>query len=851
MVLLAITTVGSVLAIGSVHLPALVVVSLFAAAAAAATLRRRLPATLALPAAVAWALAVYSALQAIPIPIDVLRKIAPRTADVWVRALVPLGEPGPGWAPLSHDGGASVVEALKWVTYAFTFVAAASVGLRRGAAWGLGVVFIAGCAAALTTLGHGLVGAQHVYGLYKPSYAAPAWHVGPLLNPNNLAGYLNLTTLIGVGFLLSRKSRAPRWLLALAVAAVTGVGLSTGSRGGAMVLLIALVSLTASLLLHGRGRDRDATSPRAGALRLGAVAGGGALLAYLGSTTQTWAQLLDKDLAKLNFAVWAKPLVVEHAWLGIGRGAFESVFPAYRSEPGNVVYSHAENFPVQWAVEWGVPVTVLAISAFAWLLRPARLGARKSETATAAWIGIGAVALQNLVDLALEVPAVMIALAVAAGSLAGGAQRRRTDVQGRQFLLPRTLGYGAAATAMLLSLLAIRYGSHAVGADREAVHQRLIDARDAGKRKELRALLRAAMLRHPAEPYFPLVGAQVAWDSRDGNPLPWLGRALERSPSNARIHLLAADVTARSGGSRQAFMHLRMAAELDADVAASVASRAVRSSRDHSTLMQVVPNGSRAAVMLEALARALPAVERSDLRRRLLRQALDADPGRVSVNEALAWDYIGEIAMGETSTACAGTSRGGCIAAAARHAELVEKAVPRHSGGLRARAALLRRTGRAEEAERLLAGRCNSMSDRPVCLQARLEAAAEARPSTQLPAAIKEYLASRCAKAEDCAAAASLVGELEIGRGEPGSALGYFRRAATEAPTEQRWLKLADAASAIGAHAQAAEALEKVARLRGRVDDQLNARIASERAAAMQREPTVGTRENPAADGGI
>ncbi|MBI3200126.1 MAG: O-antigen ligase family protein [Myxococcales bacterium] len=859
---IAFATVGSVLAIGSVHLPATVVTGVLATAAATLALRTRVTGFGALqPAGVLLLLAAYSGLQAVPIPFSLLATLAPNNADVWRRALAPLGAAGPGWASISLDAGASVVEALKWLTYAFVFVASAITSMKRGATWGLSIVLVAGVAAALTTLVHGLLGADKVFGLYQPSFPVAAWHVGPLLNPNNLASYLNLTALIGAGLMLSDKPVAPRWLLGLAVATVVGVSVTTASRGGALVLASAVVALAIVIAVTAVRRGKRAVLPRAFAVFVIAVCAGGGALAYLGGTARTWAELYDKDLAKLKILTWAKPMIVDHPWLGIGRGAFESVFPAYRSEAGNVIYSHAESFPVQWAAEWGVPVALLSTAALFWLMRPSRLAASRSTMTAGGWIGLAAVALHNLVDLGMEVPAVMIAMSVTAGSLAGHAHLRSGALRlarkqsppsspaARRALAPTAALLGGSAAAAALA-----FGWHDVGDDRARLYRNFADgagARDPARRHELRATLRQAILRHPADPYFPLLGALLARAGKDASPLPWLARALERSPHSARPHLLAAEVLSDAGRRSQAFMHLRLAAERDPTAIGQVAARAVGWSRDHSALASVVPDGPAAARTLEALALAIPANSGGELRRQLLRDALALEPKRHAANEALAWDLLRELEQGDSSPACRGEGRARCTSEVSGFARVLEDNSPENSAGLRVRAALLRRDGKAGEAERFLAARCHSMQDRPVCLKARLDAAAECRPPTQLTVAIREFLASHCSRAEDCATAASQVGDMELARGEPGSALAHFRRAAAEAPTEERWLKLADAAASIGAHAQALEALGKVADLRGGADEQLRARIAGERAAALRQTDPTWPGQNQGADGGI
>lgn len=90
-----------------------------------------------------------------------------------------------------------------------------------------------------------------------------------------------------------------------------------------------------------------------------------------------------------------------------------------------------------------------------------------------------------------------------------------------------------------------------------------------------------------------------------------------------------------------------------------------------------------------------------------------------------------------------------------------------------------------------------------------------------------------CAAAEECASAHLRVGDLFVGQGELATARTHYERAAREAHNEEAWLKVADAASRAGAHRQAADALAKVAKLRGGGDAELRARIENEQQRAM------------------
>ncbi len=471
--LLAVAVAGSVLAIGALHLPVLLAVAAVSFAAAAVALHRRALGrdglALPLPAIVAAGLAAYTLLQVVPMPIRWLEVVSPVAADVWERCLLPFGEQGPQWASLSLDPGASLVEVLKWAMYAAIFAAAATVSARHGATWGVAIVFGAAVLAALVTLGHGLVGATRVYGLYQPSFGAGSWHIGPLLNPNNLAGYLNLGALSGLGLMLGDRPIVPRWIIGLGVALIVGMEVMSASRGGVLALPVGVVGLWLLTRFREGGRPRTRSMST---VMVAVVVAGGALFAILGGTSRMWAELVDTDVSKLEMILWAKPLVRDHLFFGVGRGAYESVFPAYRVTPGTGVYTYAENFIVQWVAEWGAPVGLGALAACAWAFAPRRLGAHRSALAAGGWCGVAALALlQNLVDLALEVPAVCIGAATVLGSLWGDTRRARTrEVLRRPGpftpLRARLVAVAVAAFGAVLGVTAAIADAHDLDSDR-------------------------------------------------------------------------------------------------------------------------------------------------------------------------------------------------------------------------------------------------------------------------------------------------------------------------------------------------------------------------------------------------
>ena len=838
--LLALSVVASVLAIGAVHVPTIAAIAPAAFAAAALGFRQELArkgaVAVAFPAALAAALAGYTLLQAAPLPMSLLERIAPASADIWARALMPLGEAAPRFASLSLDPGASMVEALKWLTYAAVFCAAAALSARRGATLGVAMVFVSAALVALVTVVHGLAGMTRVYGFYEPSVTLAPWHTGPLLNANTLAGYLNLGALSGMGLLFTQRPIAPRWLVAAGVALIVGVDVTSASRGGVLALPVGVVGLALLLRWQARTRGRSSGTPSSVAWLFGAALAGGVLLAALGGTHATWAELYDKNLGKLEMLRWARPMIGDHPLFGIGRGAFESVFPAYRVNAGHVVYTHAESFPAQWLAEWGMPVGLAALAAFAWALRPARLGVTRSALAAGAFCGVAVLLLQNLVDLSLEIPSVCIAMATVLGSLWGDSARTRPprSLRARPLgaLASRLAPAAALVAGIVLPLAALRAGAPDVGADRSALRAAydVRDPQDEGDRGFLRGAIRAAMLRHPADPYFPLVGALVAYRSGHESAIPWLQRSLERALVNGRAHLLLAQVLASRGARKQAMLELRLSAEQDPSLVPHAGTLAVRWTKDFEELLGAVPEGKAGSAMLDEFAVQASIAGRPDLRARCDQAAIERNRFAFGPRLREAQALLAAMAPGDKSGAC--VDRVQCAREIEGHASALEAAQPDRSVAAQIRARLLLAEKRPEEAEALLAAHCGQTSDRPECLRARTLAAAETASPEKLAAASKDLLAASCLAPVTCAETATWLGDLRLGRGEPGSALAFYARAAREDPTEARWLKLADAASRAGAHAQAADALERVAQKRG-WDDALRRRVAEERARAM------------------
>ncbi|WP_437333706.1 O-antigen ligase family protein [Sorangium sp. So ce394] len=844
--LLAAAIAGSVLAIGAVHTPTLALVSSITTIAAALSLRagaltegRSL--VRALPVLTLLGLTAYTLLQAVPLPLAWLERLSPASADIWSRALMPLGEAAPRYASISLDPGATLVEAVKWLTYSGIFIAAAFVGARHGARLGITFVFGSAFLAALTTIAHGLLGATQVFGLYQPRFSVAAWHIGPLLNPNNLAGYLNLGILSGVGLLLTSRPLLPAWVAGVGITTIVGVGIIASSRGGLLVLPLGL-ALFALLSRQRRGRRRSGGRiQRPAAWLLSFAIAGGALLAALATTNRTLSEIADDNLNKLSLFYATLPLIADHWLFGIGRGAFETVFPAYRQEPGNIVFTHAENFAIQWAAEWGVPAAAAALVAFGVAFRPGKIALRGSTAALGAWVGCVVLLLQNLLDLGLEVPGVAIALAATLGSLWGEAHRERprrgapADEADSGRWRPWQEAACAAAAGVALVALMLRFGWRDVDHDRRALRA----VSDAGAASgagwpRLREELRAAMLRHPAEPYFPLLGAVTVLQGRIESPIPWLQRTLERSRRHGRAHLLLAEVLASRGAKEQALLSLRLAVEDDTTVTGAAAVLARQWTERWDELLRAVPEGKAGVEMLERMAIVGDRREALDLRLRCAEEAVARDPARVGARWAAGTALL-TMLEDPSSARCGGdeAQRGACERQVEAHAAAIQGAKSDSFLAVQLRARLLLARKKSAEAEQLLAQSCERLDNRLGCLRLRVVAASQLGTSERLLPALRDLMPAACSSHAECASAATWVGDLLAGRKDYSSAVTYYARAAQDEPTEERLLKLADAASAAGAHVEAASALERLLQRRGGNDAELRRRILDERAKAL------------------
>src|SRR5690606_33806778 len=176
----------------------------------------------------------------------------------------------------------------------------------------------------------------------------------------------------------------------------------------------------------------------------------------------------------------------------------------------------------------------------------------------------------------------------------------------------------------------------------------------------LTAELRAAILRHPADPYLPLLGAALAWERQVGDPLPWLQRSLERSLANGRAHVLLAMVLHRHGALDQALLELRLAQEASETLVGDATRLALRWTQDPIMLDKAIPKNDEQARAWDALG---AAAKSRALGAGCDERAIALGGTRVGPRERLVRDLVRAATM---KTAPCG-DRGRCTAVVERH----------------------------------------------------------------------------------------------------------------------------------------------------------------------------------------
>ncbi|HUU03232.1 MAG TPA: O-antigen ligase family protein [Myxococcota bacterium] len=633
------------MAIGTAHLwSSAIMLGLCLVAFAALSLRRRrnqrsfllFPMGLALLAAF-----VVTLLQLVPLPTFLVRLLNPGAAELYDFVLDGTGLWGSGgFHSLSLDSPASAGELVRYLAYALVFVVVVNYfNDRHRARRLLKAVAWSGFAVALVGFFSKLFVAKAIWGFYP--IPAGSFFFSTFVNSNHLAGFLGLCAPVTLGISLSARERNDRALYGF-MGIITGVAVFMSlSRGGMVAFSAGMLFLFFIVATRRARRLRHTTAVQAAMVGVLLLAG------YLAYDTIVKELKTLGDLSAVEEEVkirsWAGtlPMMADYPVMGIGKGAYETIYPHYKTVSNDNTFTHAENQLLQVMVEWGPLFGLLfagmfALSFFLFLSRT-----RKSLTMAGCLAGVFTVAVQNLVDFNLEVGGVALPFVVVLGILSAApfshaGKPRKGELRLR---LPGRAAQLLAVASLIIAAIAVPYAAfHGISA-RSAD---LLEAVDATAEEPCGpgalGLAACEMLQyHPADFLAPLVTGKAYLEKGPGRDLGraahWLSRAMYLNPTSAVIHRLLGRALFMAGFGEQALTEYRLAAHWDPRILTATTTEVLRLTGDSDKVIQATPiNGEsylRVARNLRALGKNAAAAKAAQL-------ALDKDSSLITAMDLLA-----------------------------------------------------------------------------------------------------------------------------------------------------------------------------------------------------------------------
>lgn len=546
---LAVVMFGAMLSLGGAWAPSVPLCAALACVALAVTgidrhaLRRD-------PALVLFAvLGVVGALHLIPLPPFLLRLLDSTSEEasrlVWSAWRM---DRSAAWRPLHRDPGTGLVDLTYLLGLAAAYLASVHASRRDGLERLYDLCASSGLLASVIGFAHLSTGQDLVYGFYRPVQAAPPV-LSPLLNANHLSALTGASAILWLGSTLAAEktlAKVVNGAAAMFCGAVCALSLSRGGVACAVGGVVVLFALDARTTGDDRKpRRRPALQTWLGYGAAAATFAGGAWL----TSSRLVAEYASGDQSK--FAVFRRAfgLLRGHELLGYGSGALPVVGSAGGRLDAERTFLRVESLPIDLMLSVGV---IAGLAAMYFGIRAMRRWLPPAEapaTALAAWSALLSLVAHDLVDFSLYLGGVGYVAAVLAGVLAGWHARGWRRPLPRVESLSRWPGFVAVALTCALGLTAWRSG---LESDRDHVERALRADSNFFQTPEARA----ALARHPGDPYLQLVLGTYAVSEGNTMALRFVARAMELSPGWAQPHLLLARVLAAGNRRSQALLEV-------------------------------------------------------------------------------------------------------------------------------------------------------------------------------------------------------------------------------------------------------------------------------------------------------
>ena len=286
------------------------------------------------------------------------------------------------------------------------------------------VIMIFGFVYAFFGILQSMLSPDKIYGLYKPQ-STP---FGTFVNRHNFAALIEMAVSIPLGLLFTGAVRRDKRLLYVIAIALMGASLLlSGSRGGLIALLSAIIFL---VIITSRARGRKNLILKAGLSLLLVIAAVGGAIFVGGETSLTRAaESLTTEQAGTNRThIWGVTLkmIGDSLPLGAGIGAYSVAYTRHDTAGGFERVDQAHNDYLQVLADAGIPGLLIGVFFLFLLFREGIRNVSVANTfrrgvASGAFAGCFAILIHSIFDFVLHVTAIsvmfltLIAMLVAAG----------------------------------------------------------------------------------------------------------------------------------------------------------------------------------------------------------------------------------------------------------------------------------------------------------------------------------------------------------------------------------------------------------------------------------------------------
>jgi len=408
-----------------------------------------------------------------------------------------------------------------------------------------------GVVAVAIGLGHRILGFTEIYGI--SSSQVRSLLLGPFVNPNHTAEFLELAAFACVACALQRDNILNRygWLTGALMCAAGAVG--TLSRGALVGLLAGTLMF---VFLVRLATDAGSVRRRGVAIAWGVggvviVAGIAAVLGAGGIIDRFKAGPVGGDV---RFQLWrdAFRILAAHP-AGIGRGAFNHVYPVYRTvknQAFSITYAYLENHPLQLLVDSGVLLFLAVVAGVAVVVREIVLRGRRDRIEAALLAALFAVTAHSFVDFGLETLGVSLPFAAILGTVLG--RCRGSEAAGAS--------RGATFAVVGVTCAGLLFGAASIAHRSDDNFDNLL--KQARTLDDSRAILERAQTTHPTDYFYAFAYARTQPLKKvDGRSprLHALNRALRLCPGCEAVHAEVARSLWRMGLRSQALVEWRAA----------------------------------------------------------------------------------------------------------------------------------------------------------------------------------------------------------------------------------------------------------------------------------------------------